>query len=87
MKRLTQKDKLLNALKDAGTIGVNSFHARQIAGLQAPVRVQELQELGYQISSTKNGDKSVTYRLVGIPDHARPFHYEYKDNTAFKVFD
>lgn len=86
MRKPTQKQKLLRALQDAGDIGVNSFHARQIAGLQAPVRIQELEEMGYIITSTPEPDRSTTYRLVDVPLDKKPYRWEIIDGYARKVY-
>lgn len=61
---MTQKQTILEILRRAGTMGVNSYgFARDIA-LQLPVRIKELKETGYTIVSRREKDKSVTYILL-----------------------
>ena len=84
----TQRKILLNELKRAGSIGVNSFYATYTLKIkQAPTRIYELSR-DHLIKSVKKGDKSVNWVLLDNNLRKdRPFHYEFKDNTAFKVFD
>ena len=82
---LTQRQKVLKALQEAGEVGINSFDARHLA-LQLPTRIKEIKQ-EYAIKTTTNPDRSVTYRLLDeLKDKDRPFKYEYIGNTARKIY-
>ena len=62
---ITQRTKILLALREAGEMGINSYTARvQLQVIQLPTRVWELKKLGHQIIERHNHDKSVNYILV-----------------------
>lgn len=74
----TQQAKVLRLLREAGTIGVNSYaftfgeSIKQIA-----TRVFELKEQGYNIASISKSNRSVQYILIEqgvscLPHKARP---------------
>lgn len=61
----TQKQRLLEALKNAGTSGVNSFFATYSMSIkQAPTRIRELKDLGFDIKSISKKDGSVNWVLL-----------------------
>lgn len=61
----TQQQILLSQLKQGS---VNSYFATYSLRIkQAPTRIKELKEAGYQIISKPNKDRSVDWRLVGSP--------------------
>lgn len=67
MSNLTpHQEKVLQALKDAGLSGLNSYSKfRKDNALQISGTIQELREKGYHIESVrKNGDRSATYVLM-----------------------
>jgi len=51
MAKITKQQKIIEALTLAGDTGIHSYQMRQIGGLQAPVRIMELKEMGYNITS------------------------------------
>lgn len=63
-----QQKKLLHLLQKAGSWGVNSYDLRFIFHLiQAPVRVKELKEKGFLITTRQRKNRSVDYILVNKP--------------------
>ena len=75
---MTQHNKILQALREAGDTRINSFTARQeLRIIQLPTRVWELKKLGYDITEKINSDKSVNYIL-----HEVKKQYIYEGNTA-----
>lgn len=83
----TQKNKTLDLLLEAGTRGVNSHDLTYIYSIkQAPTRVKELKEQGYNITSQALPNKSVQYVLDGVPVKDRPFRYVFEGNTARRVY-
>ena len=64
----TQRNKVLELLKNAGSRGVNSYGLTYLHAIkQAPTRIKELKEEGYQILSRKLKDRSVDYVLISEP--------------------
>lgn len=65
---MTQRETVLQALKDAGDTGIHSFDFLQVGIPRAAARIRELREMGYTISSVRerlNGEaEGVRYRLV-----------------------
>lgn len=83
----TQRNKVLDLLLEAGTRGVNSHDLTYIFSIkQAPTRVKELREAGYNIVSETLPNKSVQYVLDGVPLKDRPFRYVFEGNTARRVY-
>lgn len=81
----TQQQKLLEALKIAP---VNSYFATYNLRIkQAPTRVRELKEAGYQITSKTNPDRSVDWILFGAPKPIEPEvkRYEFVGNRAIEI--
>lgn len=67
---ITQQQRLLNALKQGP---VNSYKATyEMSIKQAPTRIKELRNLGYQITSMPERDRSVTWVLD--PQGSTPSH-------------
>lgn len=62
----TQREKVLELLKQAGRQGINSFSERATA-LQLPTRIFELKKEGYLITTRRHKDASVDYILMGGP--------------------
>lgn len=61
----TQQQQVLDLLKMAGPLGVNSYDLTYKHSIkQAPTRVRELRLAGYQIKSRTQSNKSVTYVLL-----------------------
>jgi len=66
---MTQKQKILNILRQEGSKGLNSYEWRHIA-LQLPTRIFELKQAGYLITEKTNPDRSVNYLLIQEPKQA-----------------
>jgi len=66
---MTQKQKILNILRQEGSKGLNSYEWRHIA-LQLPTRIFELKQAGYLITEKTNHDRSVNYFLIQEPTAA-----------------
>lgn len=68
---MTQRDTVLQALRDAGDQGVHSFEFLALGIPRCAARVLELRSSGYTITSTRerlNGDaEGVRYRLIEQP--------------------
>lgn len=63
-----QQSIILQALRQAGDRGVNSYDFRfKFHIIQAPVRVKELKEKGFVIASRDKKDKSCDYVLIHEP--------------------
>ena len=62
--RMSQKEKLLALLRQAGPQGVNSFGIARDLALQLPVRIKELKEAGYFITTRQRSNRSVDYILI-----------------------
>lgn len=61
----TQQEKILNLLRQTGSVGVNSYDLTYKYSIkQAPTRIKELKELGYKIVSVRQKNRSVNYVLV-----------------------
>lgn len=62
----TQQEKILALLQQAGILGINSYDLTyKYSCKQAPTRIKELKELGYQIVSKQKPNRSVQYILLG----------------------
>ena len=86
----TQRQKVLELLKSAGTSGINSHDLTYIHGIkQAPTRVSELKLEGYAIeTSPQLKNKSVIYKLVFIPEELKKIvRWEFVDNKATPVYE
>lgn len=67
MNNKTQRQKLLEALKQGP---VNSYKATYLMGVkQAPTRIKELKDLGYNITSVVKKDRSVDWVLDSRGDY------------------
>ena len=64
---MTQHQRILLILRDAGSAGMNSYTWR-MKFIQLPVRIKELKEKGYGIVSQTNKNRSVNYILTFDPD-------------------
>lgn len=62
----TQHQKILEILRSSGNNGMNSFRWRTMF-IQLPVRIKELKEEGYLITTRKRRNRSVDYILLGEP--------------------
>lgn len=66
----TQRQHVLELLKDAGMIGVNSYELTYRYGIkQAPTRIKELRDEGYSIISKPLPNRSVQYILNAEPSN------------------
>ncbi len=86
MKRPTQQQRILARLKEGK---LNSFEVTyEMRIKQGPARVQELRLMGYKILSIPKRDRSVDWKLVGVPDSDRPYKMEFDtvNNIARKVY-
>ncbi len=64
-----QQTIILQALRQAGSMGVNSYDLRfKFHLIQAPVRVKELKEKGFLIIARDKKDRSVDYILMQEPE-------------------
>jgi hypothetical protein len=82
----TQRERILEALKEGK---LNSYYATyQMRIKQAPTRIKELREDGFNIVSTTNKDRSVDWELVSIPDKYRSYRMEVDPSTnlARKIY-
>ena len=85
---MTQKDTLLNLLRENGSRGINSYDADYILHIkQAPTRIHELKQLGYTIVARTNKDKSVNWILTNSPVIKTPIiensiEWEFDGNVA-----
>ena len=88
---MTQKQKILQYLKQAGTDGLNSYDADYSLHIkQAPARIWDLKQDGYTIVTRTNADKSVNWILASSPvvkkieapvnDYSK---YVFKDGRAY----
>ena len=65
---MTQEGRVLQALRQARTEGINSYTAREeLHIIQLPARVWGLKAKGHLITERTNPDKSVTYFLISSP--------------------
>lgn len=72
-----QQTIILQALRQAGTTGVNSYDLRfKFHLIQAPVRIKELKEKGIAIITRDKKDRSVDYILVHEPEEKVLLHGE-----------
>lgn len=64
----TQQEKILALLRQMGSRGINSYDLTYVHSIkQAPTRIKELREMGYEIvSRTIKGNRSVQYILLNI---------------------
>lgn len=84
----TQRQKVLDLLKESGNQGVNSYDLTYIHSIkQAPTRIKELRESGYVITSTTLSNRSVQYRLDSIPLKDRPFKWDFSQGFARKLYE
>lgn len=67
MTTLTQKQKILAMLRTAGPRGINSFGVARRIALQLPVRIKELKEEGFLITTRTYKNRSKDYILVSEP--------------------
>jgi len=83
---MTQHQKILIALREAGDIGINSFKARvDLRIIQLPTRIWELKRMNYDIAERSNPDKSVNYILVREPEKPKPKKYVFVGSTAIEI--
>ncbi len=66
MAKQTQLNRIIEILRAAGGNGMNSYTWR-MSFIQLPVRILELKDMGYDIYSRQNADRSVNYILVAEP--------------------
>ena len=86
MKTQTQQQKILALLKE-NPAGINSFTFRN-KFIQLPVRIMELKELGYDITSITNPDRSVDYILQSEPLKERKrVGWDFSGNTAIPIYE
>ena len=84
----TQKQILLNLLKQNGRAGVNSYDADYIYHIkQAPTRIFELRQLGHSIVARTNKNKSVNWILTNYFETSQPtlektIEWEFDGNVA-----
>lgn len=88
-KKITQRQKLLELLRKAGASGINSHDATYIYGIkQAPTRILELKEEGYEIHTTpplKN--RSVIWTLTFVPEQKKKIiDWRFEGNTAIPIY-
>lgn len=87
MKTQTQKEKILNLLRE-NPAGINSFGVARDLALQLPTRIWELRQKGYQIISINKQDGSVDYVLQEIPQQEKQLKgYRFEGNTAIPLFE
>lgn len=83
---VTQRTKILIALRKAGDKGINSYTARtQLQIIQLPTRIWELKKLGHNIVEKHNSDKSVNYILIKefIVSPKKQPEYIFRNGTAY----
>lgn len=84
---MTQKQKILQALREAKEEGINSYIARDVLQIiQLPTRIFELKELGYNIVEKTNPNRSVNYILLGEPKRFKPVEIKQVEKEVEYVF-
>lgn len=88
---MTQHEKILEILKASGSKGMNSYEYR-MQFIQLPVRIKELKEQGYLITTRTNKNRSVDYILMKAPRIAKKaveiteeYVWDYSESTAREV--
>lgn len=92
----TQRQRILELLKQRGSLGVNSYELTYKYSIkQAPTRIYELKKLGHKISSSFLKDRSVQYTLDKemvkertihpLNQIVEAFHYHWTDTSGEKV--
>ena len=82
MKKISQRQKLLNMLMENKELGVNSYDATYKYSIkQAPTRIFELKEQGFEITKTDNKDGSVNWVLEAYPPKVVK-DYRFEGNKA-----
>jgi hypothetical protein len=81
---ITQQEKVLALLREAGLMGVNSYDLTYKYSIkQGPTRLKELKEAGHMIGVRRNKDRSVTYILLKKKPQKETIkpqiHYEFDD--------
>lgn len=72
-----QQTIILQALRQAGDVGVNSYDLRfKFHLIQAPVRIKELKVKGFVIATRDKKDRSVDYILMHEPEEKVLLHGE-----------
>lgn len=72
MKKLNrQQTQILQILRTSGKNGMNSYLWRP-KFIQLPVRIKEMKEMGYLITTRQNKNRSVDYVLVQEPEIKTP---------------
>jgi hypothetical protein len=69
---LTQRDKVLKALRAAGGQGVTSLQLAQHCGLRYGARVMELRDQGFEIETVRVNRSVYVYKLTSEPAPASP---------------
>ena len=83
--RITQKQRILNELIERKSSGLNSYSATYDMRIkQAPTRIRELREDGYEIRSITQRDGSVNWVLEAYPPRVVK-NYRYEGNKAIEM--
>lgn len=84
---MTQYQKIIKLLREAGEEGINSFDTRAVA-LQLPARIFYLKRppYGLNIVTRGNKDSSVNYILIENAKAEKPFKWEFRGTTAIKIY-
>lgn len=86
MSKPTQQQRILARLRKGKLNSFEVTYEMQIK--QGPARVQELRLMGYKILSIPKKDRSVDWKLTGVPDSERPYRMEFDtvNNVARKIY-
>lgn len=82
MKKLTQRQRILNELIDLKEVGLNSYYATYDLRIkQAPTRIWELKKEGFVIETKSNKDGSVNWTLIAHPPKIVKTYIDKGNNT------
>lgn len=87
---MTDTEKALHILKQAGTLGIHSFLMNEYIGTdRAAARINELKNKGYTITTTPeklNGSWGVRYFLSSPPPQKKIITYKFEGQTAIPIY-
>lgn len=69
---MTQQDKILQLLKQAGSRGINSYGFGRKIALQLPRVMNDLRKAGYLWTTRHHKNRSVDYVLISEPEIKTP---------------
>ena len=78
---MTQQQELLSELRKGKVNSYQATYAMRIK--QAPTRIKELKELGYDINSVTKSDRSVDWYLNSEPQKPKKPEFYFYGNVAY----